>query len=88
MHIIFSGRVQGVGFRYMVAELAVSFSITGFVRNVSDGNVELVAEGEKETLIDFLQQIRNSRLKRNIMNERIEWKPAAGNYRRFGIELT
>ncbi|MDF7809506.1 acylphosphatase [Pontiellaceae bacterium B12219] len=88
MRVIFTGRVQGVGFRYQVAELAASFSVTGIVRNVLDGDVELIAEGEKEKLAEFLHQIKNSRLKQNIFKERIEWKPAESDYHRFGIEPT
>jgi acylphosphatase len=88
MRVIFSGRVQGVGFRYLVAERVASFTVTGIVRNLLNGDVELIAEGEKEDLVEILHQIKNSRLKRNIFKERIEWKPAQGNYQRFGIELT
>lgn len=87
LHVIFSGRVQGVGFRYTVTELATRFRVTGLVRNLRDGDVELIAEGNEEELVDFLNQIRGSRLKRNIINERIDWKPASDSFERFGIEL-
>lgn len=85
LHVIFSGRVQGVGFRFTVLEIATQYSLTGFVRNLCDGNVELVAEGVEADLIDFLNELHESRLKRNIMNERIQWKPITGEYDRFGI---
>lgn len=85
MHIIFSGRVQGVGFRYTVCRLAEPFSITGFVRNLWNGDVELVAEGNEHELGRFLQTIQTSSLKRNIMNNRVRWKEATGTFEQFGI---
>jgi acylphosphatase len=87
LQVIFSGRVQGVGFRYTVTELAAHFEVTGIVRNLWDGDVELIAEGNEAELVDFINQIRGSRLKRNIINERIQWKPASDSFDHFGIEL-
>ena len=46
-NIIFSGRVQGVGFRYNSYEIAMKLGLTGYVRNLQDGTVELEAQGEK-----------------------------------------
>ena len=45
--IVYTGRVQGVGFRWQVKHVSESFGVTGFVRNLSDGTVELWVEGEK-----------------------------------------
>ena len=87
MSAVFSGRVQGVGFRFTVSELASAFSVTGFIRNQWNGTVELIAEGAFSELIDFLHAIRASRLERFIMNEQIEWYPATGEFSHFGIEL-
>jgi len=56
--IYYSGRVQGVGFRYTVRGLAGRFAVTGFVRNLRDGRVHLVAEGEPaevRALLDAIQ---------------------------------
>ena len=55
--IIFSGRVQGVGFRYETKEIALGFDIIGTVKNLPDGTVELLIEGEKEEVEDFLIEI-------------------------------
>ena len=54
----FSGRVQGVGFRFTCQSLARGFEVAGFVRNLPDGRVELVAEGESNELDAFLASIR------------------------------
>lgn len=56
-HVIFSGRVQGVGFRYTTKRIADEFQVTGFVRNLPDGRVELVAEGESAELGGFLNRL-------------------------------
>jgi acylphosphatase len=54
----YSGRVQGVGFRYTVRSLAGRFQVTGFVRNLSDGRVHLVVEGPRSEVEEFLGEIR------------------------------
>ncbi|SNR88263.1 acylphosphatase [Desulfurobacterium atlanticum] len=59
LHAFVSGRVQGVGFRAFVKRKADMLGVKGFVRNLSDGRVEVVAEGEEEKLnklLDFLHQ--------------------------------
>ena len=58
MQIFYSGSVQGVGFRYSVRSVATGFEVTGVVKNLPDGRVELVAEGAKAELEAFRQGIR------------------------------
>ena len=58
--ILFSGRVQGVGFRFTTERIAADFAVTGYVRNLSDGQVELVAEGEESTVEKFQHAIERS----------------------------
>jgi acylphosphatase len=53
----YAGRVQGVGFRYTVRQIAGSYAVTGFVQNLFDGRVRLVAEGELAELDGFLAEI-------------------------------
>ena len=60
VEIHYSGTVQGVGFRYTVRHLASRFEVTGFVRNLRDGRVQLVAEGEKGEIDQFLEAIDDS----------------------------
>ena len=54
----FSGRVQGIGFRYTARRVAGQYSLTGFVRNLDDGRVELIAEGSPPDLETFLAELR------------------------------
>ena len=55
--ILFSGRVQGVGFRYTARSLAAGFQITGFVRNLADGRVQLVIKGAVGEIDRFLVEL-------------------------------
>ncbi len=57
---LYSGHVQGVGFRYAVKSITFGFAVTGTIRNLDDGRVELTAEGAKEELEAFLQAVRQS----------------------------
>jgi len=59
-HLYYSGHVQGVGFRYAVARLAQGRPVTGTVRNLRDGRVELIAEGPAEAVAAFLADIEDA----------------------------
>ena len=59
MHSFFSGHVQGVGFRYQVLSMAKGFDLTGLVKNLSDGRVELLAEGDESEVLSFLEAIES-----------------------------
>ena len=85
LHIYYSGRVQGVGFRYTVKALATGFEVTGTIGNLSDGRVELVAEGTKEELESFRRGIQDCEVGRFIRNENAIWSDASGEYRGFEI---
>ena len=85
MHIFYAGRVQGVGFRYTVKTVAAGFDIKGTVRNLPDGRVELVAEGDSAELKAFQQAIRDEGLAGLIRDEQVEWSEAQGGLRGFEI---
>jgi acylphosphatase len=85
MRIIYSGHVQGVGFRYTARSVATGFEVTGAVRNLSDGRVELVAEGLKAELEAFRTAIRDEGLGHFIDNEEVGWSEATGEFRGFEI---
>lgn len=55
--VIFTGRVQGVGFRYSTKRLALGFDVIGWVRNCSDGTVEMQVEGEVNEVDEFITEI-------------------------------
>jgi acylphosphatase len=85
VQVFYSGRVQGVGFRYTTKNVATGYEITGTVRNLSDGRVEMVAEGEKAEIGQFLQGIRDSEVGGLIRLEQMTWSDGTGEFRGFEI---
>ena len=85
MRVLYSGRVQGVGFRYSVRSVASGFEVTGTVRNLPDGRVELFAEGSGDELQAFQQAIRESGMDHFIKNEDVSWGDAKNEFRGFEI---
>ena len=69
--VLYSGRVQGVGFRYTAQGLAAGRPITGYVRNLASGEVELVAEGEAAAVEDYLAAL-GQRMSHTIAGTRVE----------------
>jgi acylphosphatase len=82
---LYSGRVQGVGFRYTVRTLTQGFEVTGTIRNLEDGRVELAAEGAKEELEAFLEAVRQSEVGRFIRQEQTCWSGGTNEFRGFEI---
>lgn len=84
-HVHYSGRVQGVGFRYSAREVACGYDVTGIVRNLPDGRVEMAVEGEPAEIEAFLEGIRASHLGGHIRGVDVNWADATGEYRGFDI---
>jgi acylphosphatase len=85
VHCLYAGRVQGVGFRYTVKTLATGFEVTGTVRNLADGRVEMIVEGEKSEVEAFLQAIQESEVGRLIRTQEAAWSEAKNEFRGFEI---
>ena len=85
VHIFYSGRVQGVGFRITAEETAKSLGVMGWVKNLRDGRVELVAEAEEATLKRFLTTIRNGSMKNFIEQADASWSEASETLEEFEI---
>jgi acylphosphatase len=82
--LIYSGRVQGVGFRYTTCAIAERFRVAGYVQNLPDGCVRLVAEGEADELSRFLDAVA-AELERHIENVEIRTVQATGEFADFRI---
>jgi acylphosphatase len=85
-HVWYSGRVQGIGFRHTARETAQRLKdLAGWVRNLEDGRVELVVEGEEALVRDFLEQMENGPLCRYIEDAEVTWSNAVGSHDSFDI---
>jgi acylphosphatase len=69
LQIIFEGNVQGIGFRWSVKHVAKGFDVTGWVRNLPDGRVELQASGEEGEVRAFVEAIGQSDLRAHIRKQ-------------------
>ena len=86
MHLYVSGSVQGVGFRWHTERIVRRISgVTGFVRNLDDGRVEVVVEGEETLLHQFKKELEEGILSRNIDNVKIVDEPYTGKFSDFSI---
>ena len=82
--IIFVGRVQGVGFRFTAYNVANRYGLTGWVRNILDGSVEMLAQGPSDDIDDCLRDINNT-LADYIRETKIEEIPPSPQYKDFKI---
>jgi acylphosphatase len=85
MTVFFSGRVQGVGFRYTAKAVAAGFEVTGTVKNLPDGRVELIAEGSHAELDAFRAELHAAGLAGFIQGEQVIWADAKNEFRGFEI---
>ena len=82
--VYFKGRVQGVGFRYTVKNIAMQFDVQGYVRNLPDGRVELVMEGPDSEMEGLVEAI-NQRMDCYILGVDTDTCPATGQFEHFCI---
>jgi len=82
--VLYSGRVQGVGFRYTARRIAQQHAVAGFVRNLDDGRVELVAEGAASEIDELLAEIAEA-MTDYIRDVQTETMPATGKYKSFDV---
>jgi acylphosphatase len=84
VHATFSGMVQGVGFRYTAIRIALRVGVTGWVKNLTDGRVETVAEGTEAALEQFVRELRES-FHGYVRGVQVEWGEATGGFADFGV---
>lgn len=88
LHATLRGRVQGVGFRYFVREQADRLRVAGWVRNLRDGRVELIAEGRREALEQLAAAARQGPQGAQVDEASLEWSEASGEFSGFAIIAT
>jgi acylphosphatase len=84
-HSYYSGKVQGVGFRFTVKDIADQLGVRGWAKNLSDGRVEVLAEAEEPVLKDFLDKVHEY-FSRYIRSEETQWEPAVNDFKDFNIK--
>ncbi len=82
--VLYSGTVQGVGFRWRAIDASRGLQVSGYVRNLADGRVELVAEGERAEVGRLLDAVRGS-VGDLVEREDASWSAATGEFRGFGV---
>lgn len=85
LHAYVDGTVQGVGFRAYVLEHAQNLGLTGWVRNTYSGEVEVLAEGPRETLDLLLAKLRLGPRMAYVSEVRKTWEPATGEFSAFNV---
>jgi acylphosphatase len=83
-HIYYGGEVQGVGFRYTTVRVAANYDVTGYVRNMPDGRVELVVEGQPDEIASFTADLARA-MAGYIRNHQALDEPWTGQFDRFDI---
>jgi acylphosphatase len=73
-HIVVEGLVQGVGYRWFAATRAQGLGVAGFARNLFDGTVEVVAEGERSLIEEYVRDLRVGPRSAHVKNLRIQWE--------------
>jgi acylphosphatase len=83
-YIRFTGTVQGVGFRYTTLHTAIRLGLTGWVKNMEDGSVEVVAEGEEDIIVQLISRL-NERFEGYIKNTETQWSEPTNEFATFEV---
>ncbi len=85
VHLVIKGRVQGVGFRYFTYMNGINLQLKGWVRNRSNGDVEILAEGANDKLYDLIRKVRQGPDMATVLDIEIDWDEAKGDLPAFTI---
>lgn len=85
VHLLVNGIVQGVGFRYFVYHRAKDYNLTGYVRNLYSGEVEIEAEGERSIVEEFINQVKVGPRAAHVTDIKVEWIKIAGKESGFEV---
>ncbi len=85
-HIYISGRVQGVGFRANARQKAQAYGIKGWIKNLFDGRVEAVVEGEQDSVQKMVNYLKRGPSFANVTDVEINDEPPTGNFNTFSIK--
>jgi acylphosphatase len=88
VHIVISGRVQGVAYRFFAEKRAVSLNLTGWVRNLYDGRVEVLAEGDRTNLEQFVAELGKGPRLALVDDIDVRWEDYTGEFPSFMITFS
>jgi acylphosphatase len=86
MHLVVKGWVQGVFFRHETQRTATILGLVGWVRNLRDGSVEILAEGPKNKLEEMITWCRHGPAMARVENVEVSWQSPTGEYYAFKVE--
>ena len=84
-HIVVEGKVQGVYFRSYVSEEAKKLNLTGWVRNLEDGRVEIVVEGTRDDVRTIVAWCHKGPTPARVSEVKVDWQEYSGKYRAFSV---
>ena len=85
--MLISGLVQGVGYRWFVTRKAQEYNLTGYVKNLYNGDVEVEVEGRKPMILDFVRDLRVGPRSGHVTDMKIDWGQYQGKYNNFDIKF-
>jgi len=85
--VYFSGRVQGVGYRAFCADEATLLGVTGYAKNLADGRVEVVGEGDESSLRQFVERMREGPRWSRVEDVIYRWEEPAGQFAGFEVVI-
>ena len=85
MHAVITGQVQRVAYRAYVQESATELDLVGYTKNVPDGSVEVVAQGQTEILKDFVEYLNEGSLTSVVEGVAVEWRSVSKTFDEFSV---
>lgn len=85
VHIVVQGMVQGVGFRYFVQRHAMKLNLSGYARNLYNGDVEIEAEGDRSLIEEFIKEVKVGPRSAYVKDLKIEWLEVQNRYEGFEV---
>lgn len=86
-HILVSGRVQGVAFRYYARNIASQLGVGGWIKNLPDGKVELLVEGSKNSVEEMVEWCKRGPRMAEVEDIEVDWLPYSGKYNEFQLKM-
>lgn len=86
-HVLVSGLVQGVGYRFFTVRKAEEYGLTGWVRNLPNGKVEVVVEGDKGIIEEFLKELEVGPPAAHVIGLDVKWEDYKGEFKTFDVRF-